>query len=35
MPLPRIQRGELWLVDKTLAQVLGLKLASEGSHPQP
>ena len=52
MPLPRIQRGELWLVDLGYLgkvrpvlvlsvpfldhdQVLGLRLASEGSQPQP
>jgi hypothetical protein len=32
MPLPLIQRGELWLVD-LLANVLGLKLADGGMQP--
>jgi hypothetical protein len=38
MPLWRIQRGELWLVDFGLfgqGTLVGFKLAGEGSQPQP
>ena len=49
MPIPRIQRGEFWFVqrlgalnteqmrtvEQAVAQVLGLKLASEGPQPMP